>query len=75
MNENSIGIEMCVNKDGYFRKTYKSTLELTKYLMDKYNILLENIVRHYDASRKNVYIYLAIITRKNGINSKKIWKI
>lgn len=51
-NENSIGIEMCVNRDGDFRKTYKSTLELTKYLMDKYNIPLENVVRHYDASRK-----------------------
>ena len=51
-NENSIGIEMCVNRDGDFRKTYKSTLELTKYLMDKYNIPLENVVHHYDASRK-----------------------
>lgn len=51
-NENSIGIEMCVNRDGDFRKTYKSTLELTKYLMDKYNIPLENVARHYDASRK-----------------------
>lgn len=51
-NENSLNIEMCVNKDGDFNKTYSNTLKLTKYLMNKHNILLENVVRHYDASRK-----------------------
>ena len=51
-NENSIGIEMCINSDGDFNKTYSNTLKLTKYLMKKYNIPLENVVRHYDASRK-----------------------
>lgn len=51
-NENSISIEMCINSDGNFEKTYQNTIELTRYLMDKYNIPLENVVRHYDASRK-----------------------
>lgn len=51
-NDNSISIEMCINSDGDFNKVYRSTLELTKYLMGKYNIPLENVVRHYDASRK-----------------------
>ena len=51
-NENSIGIEMCINSDGDFRKTYLNTLNLTKHLMEKYKIHLENVVRHYDASRK-----------------------
>lgn len=51
-NENSIGIEMCINSDGDFLKTYKSTIELVKYLMQKYNIPLDRIVRHYDASGK-----------------------
>ena len=51
-NQNSIGIEMCINSDGDFNKTYSNTLKLTKYLMEKYNIPLENVVRHYDASRK-----------------------
>ena len=51
-NDNSISIEMCINSDGDFNKVYRSTLELTKYLMEKYNIPLENVVRHYDASRK-----------------------
>ena len=34
-NENSIGIEMCINSDGDFNKTYSNTLKLTKYLMKK----------------------------------------
>lgn len=51
-NENSIGIEMCINYDGDFKKTYKNTIRLTKHLMKKYNIPLERVVRHYDASRK-----------------------
>lgn len=51
-NENSIGIEMCINSDGDFNKTVSNTIELTAYLMDKYNIDINNVVRHYDASRK-----------------------
>ena len=43
---------MCINSDGDFNKTYSNTLKLTKHLMEKYNIPLENVVRHYDASRK-----------------------
>lgn len=51
-NDNSISIEMCINKDANQDIVYQKTLELTKYLMDKYNIPLKNVVRHYDASRK-----------------------
>lgn len=51
-NENSIGIEMCINIDSDFNTTINNTIELTAYLMNKYNIPIENIVRHYDASRK-----------------------
>ena len=51
-NENSIGIEMCINSDGDFEKTKENTLELIKYLVERYNIDFKNIVRHYDASRK-----------------------
>ncbi len=51
-NENSIGIEMCINKDGNFDLTYKNTVQLVKHLMATYNIHIDNVVRHYDASRK-----------------------
>lgn len=51
-NHNSISIEMC-NSGGYIaEKTIGNTLELTKHLMKKYNVPIENVVRHYDASRK-----------------------
>ncbi|MBS6022856.1 MAG: N-acetylmuramoyl-L-alanine amidase [Paeniclostridium sordellii] len=34
-------------------KTVENTLELTKYLMKKYGIDSDHVVRHYYASRKD----------------------
>ncbi len=51
-NANSIGIEICINEDGDFSLAQEKTLELIRFLMNKYNIPKENIVRHFDASRK-----------------------
>ena len=71
-NSNSIGIEMCVrkkntkslgatDKDWYFEDaTVASAIELTKSLMKKYNIPVENVIRHYDVTGKicpNPYVY------------------
>ena len=61
-NENSLGIEMCVNSDGDFEKTKKNALELIVFLMETYNIDFENVVRHYDASRK---ICTSIMSKNN----------
>ena len=52
-NTNSISIEMCINSDGDFTKTYKNTVELTKNLMKKFNIPIERVCRHYDVTRKD----------------------
>lgn len=53
-NNNSIGIEMCGDKNGNISsKTRKNTLELVKYLQKKYSVPNSKVVRHYDASRKN----------------------
>ncbi|WP_051623448.1 N-acetylmuramoyl-L-alanine amidase [Clostridium hydrogeniformans] len=51
-NRNSIAIELCVNKDNDFNKTLKNGIELTKYLMEKYNIPAENVIRHHDVTGK-----------------------
>ena len=56
-NTNSIGVEMCcrIAKDGtwYFEEaTVNSTIELVKELMKKYNIPIENVIRHYDVTGK-----------------------
>lgn len=52
-NSNSLNVEMCCWSDGTVsEKTEKNALELGKYLMRKHGISIENVVRHYDASRK-----------------------
>lgn len=71
-NSNSINIELCVrkrstrtmgatDKDWYFEDaTVKSAIELTKYLMQKYNIPASRVIRHYDVNHKvcpNPYVY------------------
>src|SRR5690625_535400 len=57
-NENSIGIEICVNSDGDFKKAVDNAVKLTKYLMDKYNISANNVIQHNQASGKNCPRYL-----------------
>ena len=52
-NTNSIGIEMCLPSGTVTAKTEANTVELVKYLMKKYNVPINRVVRHYDASRKN----------------------
>lgn len=63
-NANSIGIELCVRKkdhshisaedrDWYFEDaTVEAAVELTRYLMRKYNVPVSNILRHYDVTGK-----------------------
>lgn len=55
-NSNSIGIEMCCfNNNGTLdisEKVVENTIELTRQLMAKYNIPVENVVRHYDVTHK-----------------------
>ena len=57
-NENAIGIELCSRKTNlntfYFKdETIKNAIKLTKQLMVKYNIPIENVIRHYDVTHKN----------------------
>ena len=52
-NRNSIGIEICVNRDGDYKKAVQNAIELVNHLLGKLNIPFANVVRHYDASRKN----------------------
>jgi len=57
-NSNTIGIEMCsrIGSDGKYyipETTQKNTAELVKYLMNKYNIPIANVLRHYDVTHKS----------------------
>ena len=70
-NSNSIGIELCSRKDAngkfYFKdKTVANALSLTKELMQKYNIPVANVVRHYDVTGK--------ICPAPMVNDEKLWK-
>lgn len=83
-NANSISIEMCSNlKKGYSAKypshngwyftdaTIDNTVTLAKYLMNKYNIPLDRVIRHYDASRKQCmgvvgWLPVSILDDKTG---------
>lgn len=50
-NRNSISIEMCCSGNYIVSETTEANaLELTKYLMNKYNVSLDNVVRHYDCN-------------------------
>ena len=56
-NKNSIGIEMCCKKDDkgnlYMTdKTIENTQELIMYLMEKYGIDVDHVIRHYDVTHK-----------------------
>lgn len=69
-NANSIGIEMCVrnkgnkadtSRDWYFEDaTVQTAIELTKELMERYNVPADHVIRHYDVTGKicpNPYVY------------------
>ena len=51
-NSNSIGIEMCCTNSDISQTTVNNTIELVKYLMNKYNIPASNVIRHYDVTNK-----------------------
>lgn len=55
-NYNSVGIECGVNFDGtwYFStETQESLVWLVSYLMDKYGISLDHVIRHWDVTGKH----------------------
>lgn len=63
-NANSISIEMCdsVTRN---KEVEANTIELVKFLMNKYNIPKSNVIRHYDVTGK--------ICPKPYID-EKVWK-
>ena len=51
-NLNGIGIELCVNKDGDFEKTFENATKLVAYLLKEYDLDIEAIKTHQDFSGK-----------------------
>lgn len=58
-NEDSISIECCfVSEDGSFtQETYDTLVHTLAWLIDKYDLSVEDILRHYDCGGKKCPIY------------------
>lgn len=66
-NGNSIGIEICINNGANFSKAIENAVELVKHLMRELDITADDVVRHYDASRK-------ICPAQMSQNDWSLWK-
>lgn len=68
-NTNSISIELCDDvKNGTIypsAKTIDNALELTKALMEKYDIPISNVIRHFDVNGKPCPAYWCSTSTKN----------
>lgn len=58
-NENSLNVEMCINSDGNYQKTWFNTVELVKNLLLRFPQC--TVIRHFDATGKPCPSYM----RKN----------
>lgn len=52
-NLRGFGIETCVNSGSDYLKTLHSTAKLSAYLLNKYNLTINELKTHYDFSGKN----------------------
>lgn len=52
-NQNSIGVELCINQGSDREKAKKHLTRITHYLMVRFDIPKERVVRHFDASGKH----------------------
>lgn len=52
-NLNGISIELCVNDDGDFEKTFDNGARLTAYLLDAYDLNTGAVLQHFNFNGKN----------------------
>ena len=85
-NKDTIAIECCIpDETGKFNdSTYQSLLELTAWLVGRYDLSIEAVIRHYDVTGKNCPKYfvenpqaweqfhddLAAYIEKNGVDKE-----
>jgi N-acetylmuramoyl-L-alanine amidase len=48
----TVGIEMCVNQDGDWNKTYQNTVEFSAKFLIEHKLTINNLYRHYDITGK-----------------------
>jgi len=66
-----VGIEMCVNQDGDFSKTYANTVQLAASLLKKHGLTVNDLWRHYDITGKDCPRYFVddVTARQYGFVS------
>lgn len=73
-NANSINIELCdTQKNGTYNvseKTLENAITLTKQLMDKYDIPITNVIRHFDVTGKSCPAYFVENNKWNQVKMK-----
>lgn len=52
-NQNTIGVEMCVQSGYNFNMAFANTVELVKQLMAETGISVDSVLQHYDVCAKN----------------------
>lgn len=52
-NQYGVGIELCVNEDGNFEKTFDNGAKLVAYLLKEYDLPIKSIKTHHDFSGKD----------------------
>ncbi|WP_235615937.1 N-acetylmuramoyl-L-alanine amidase [Brevibacillus reuszeri] len=75
-NNCTIGIEMCVNADGDFKKMYQNTLELTADILKRYGWGVDKLWRHFDITGKNCPAYFVsddYARRFTGLTAAQAW--
>lgn len=76
-NTNSLSIEICDDvKNGVIYpsdKTIQNALELGEYLMKKYSIPKENVIRHFDVTGKLCPAYWCGTSAKNAKWKSEFW--
>lgn len=76
-NSNSISVEMCCyymqnGNINVAKEVEEKVVELVKMLMKKYNIDVNHVIRHYDATRKNCPAPFVSDTERWNVFKKKL---
>lgn len=69
-NQYGIGIELCVNKDGNFEKTFRNATKLVSYLLKEYGLTINDVRTHNDFSGKDCPYSILKAGRMDEFKSK-----
>lgn len=51
-NDSTIGLEICVNADGNFSKTYWNAVGVIAWMLSEHGLGIDALIRHYDVTHK-----------------------